>query len=149
MRIDEVLFDARQELLRSNQDFKVELQFEEDQDDDSFLIIEGNAYMLQTAFLNLMHNGCKFSHDHKVTVKVNATSNDLTVTFADRGIGIPLEDQPMIFANFFRGSNHDFTEGSGIGLSLVQRIIKLHNGAIHMQSEPGKGSVFSVQFFIG
>lgn len=146
VRIDEVLLDARHELLKSNPDFKVEMVFEDDSDDDSFLVTEGNAYMLQTAFLNLMHNGCKFSNDHKVTVKVNASDNMLKIAFIDQGIGIPEEDLPKIFSNFFRGSNHAFSEGSGIGLPLVQRIIKLHNGIIHVASEHEKGSVFTILF---
>ncbi len=146
VRIDEVLLDARQELQKGNPDFKVDMVFEDKTDDESFLIVEGNAYMLQTAFLNLMHNGCKFSNDHKVTVKVMASGDNLNIMFADQGIGIPEDDLPAIFSNFFRGSNHSFTDGSGIGLPLVQRIITLHHGTIDVVSEPDKGSVFTIVF---
>lgn len=146
VRIDEVLLDARHELLKSNPGYKVDMVFEDISDDDSFLVIEGNAYMLQTAFLNLMHNGCKFSGNQKVTVNVSASDNKLKVAFADQGIGIPEEDLPKIFSNFFRGSNHAFSEGSGIGLPLAQRIIKLHNGIINVASEPDKGSIFTILF---
>ncbi len=62
------------------------------------------------------------------------------MVFEDKGIGIPEEDIPKITEPFYRGTNTVATPGSGIGLSLVNQIVKNHNGSIDIKSELGKGT---------
>jgi len=64
--------------------------------------------------------------------------------FEDNGIGIPPEEAEKVFEPFFRGSNTMSVRGSGIGLSLVHKIIGNHNGTVKLRSETGKGSVFTI-----
>jgi signal transduction histidine kinase len=62
-------------------------------------------------------------------------------------VGIPVEDVPKIFEELYRGSNARSTEGSGLGLALVRRIVDLHNGQVHVRSsqiEP-RGTVFTIR----
>ena len=62
----------------------------------------------------------------------------------DRGIGIPSEEIEGLFTPFYRASNAARIPGTGIGLSIVREFVELHNGSIRVQSEYGKGSVFTV-----
>ena len=77
-----------------------------------------------------------------ITVKLYKEENQLVLQVADTGIGIPKEKQEKIFERFYQVENG--REGSGIGLSLVQRLVELHHGRITLQSEVGKGSTFTV-----
>ena len=75
-------------------------------------------------------------------MKLYKEGNELVLQVADTGIGIPKEKQKKIFERFYQVENG--CEGSGIGLSLVQRLVELHHGRIALQSEVGKGSTFSI-----
>ncbi len=66
------------------------------------------------------------------------------ISLKDSGIGIPLEEQPKIFERFYQVKNIGNIQGTGIGLSLVHELVKLHKGEINLKSEPNKGSEFSV-----
>lgn len=144
VRLDEIILDARQELLRINPHYNVELFIEEGNSDHDFLTLKGNQYLLGVAFLNLMHNGCKFSDDHTSRVRIRFYNNNVVADFSDNGIGIAEDELPHVFVPFFRGKNHKSTEGSGIGLSLVQRIMNIHKGHIDVESKPGYGTKFTV-----
>ena len=82
-----------------------------------------------------------------VTRHPTAADAGIVIEVADSGGGIPVEDQPKIFEELYRGTNARSTEGSGLGLALVKRIIALHNGQIHVrssQAEP-RGTVFTIR----
>ena len=66
------------------------------------------------------------------------------IRVTDTGIGIPEEDMEHLFEPFYRGRNRDFSQGNGIGMALVERIIKLHKGAISVYSHHDKGTVFTL-----
>jgi signal transduction histidine kinase len=70
---------------------------------------------------------------------------NIKLKFTDKGIGIPEDDLQNIFTPFYRGENKKFSEGTGIGLSLTQKIIQLHKGSISVQSIQGKGTTFTIE----
>lgn len=74
----------------------------------------------------------------------NGTETALSV--ADKGIGIPRSEQKDVFRKFFRGSaaRHSPVRGSGIGLSMVDRIVHAHRGRVTLESRPGAGSTFTI-----
>jgi signal transduction histidine kinase len=145
VRVDEVLFAAQNELRKAQPDYHFLFEYDALPEDESLLSIKGNEHLLKTAFLNFMDNACKFSADHTVRIRMGAGSNTLTVCFSDNGVGIPLEEQTLIFTPFFRGEHTNSTvPGHGIGLAMCQRIVQLHNGTIDLRSEKGKGSTFLV-----
>jgi two-component system, OmpR family, sensor histidine kinase ArlS len=144
VRIDEILLDARQFVLQANPEFRITIQFEEDLNEAQEFSVNGNEYLLKTAFFNLLENGCKYSKEQQCSVLISFSEKVIVIKFSDKGIGIPEEELDRIFNPFFRGSNQEFSEGSGIGLALVLKIIQLHQGNIDIQSIPGKGSVFRV-----
>ncbi|GGH62177.1 signal transduction histidine kinase [Filimonas zeae] len=145
LRLDEVLWDARTQVLKSNTAYQVSMVFEGEIEDDRLLTLHGNEYLLKVAFANLMENGCKFSADHHCTVTILLNQQSCQVQIADKGAGIPAEDLPHIFTPFFRGANKKYADGNGIGLSLTQRIISLHKGDIEVQSTPPNGTVFRLK----
>jgi signal transduction histidine kinase len=145
VRLDEILLDARHDIITSNKEYKINLSFEKEIEDDDFISIHGNEYLLKVAFMNLMENGCKFSEDKSCNVAINYYKNKTLVRIADNGIGIAEEDISKIFTPFYRGKNKKYAEGYGIGMSLCNKIIHLHKGEIYVSSEVNKGTTFTIE----
>ena len=144
VRVDEILWQARQDVLKLNSDYQINISLSDSIDDENKLQVMGNNQLLRTAISNIMDNGCKYSDDHTSEVFVNNDNNSIIMTFTDKGIGISEEDLKMIFQPFYRAKNANGTKGHGIGLPLVQKIISLHEGEIHITSEVSKGSTFMI-----
>jgi two-component system OmpR family sensor kinase len=113
-----------------------------------FPSVTGDRDLLVLAVYNLIENALKFtSSEDSVEVRASEDGQTIVIEVADSGGGIPAEDQPKIFEELYRGTNARSTEGSGLGLALVKRIIALHNGRINVRSsqiEP-RGTVFTIR----
>lgn len=110
-------------------------------------VIKGDKDVLREMFINLIDNGIKYnSGGGRVAVKVRRDRSQVVVEISDTGAGIPKEALPFIFDEFFRANNKKTsgTAGTGLGLTIVKRIIEAHSGFIKVESEPGKGSKFIV-----
>ncbi|MCH7413202.1 ATP-binding protein [Belliella sp. R4-6] len=145
IRIDECIIEASQRVQKNHGDYKIEMELPEYLEEEE-ITVRGNAYLISTAFKNLIENACKFSENHTCTVKISSTKSKPTVTFIDNGIGIVKSDLNKLFTPFFRGTNKGFAEGTGIGLFLVEKIITLHEGKIQISSEIGKGTQVTINF---
>lgn len=144
-RVDDILWQTQSELMRHNKDYKIHVEMSDNLSDESLLTVHGNVELLKTAFINLAENGCKYSPDHQVRIKLqNDGSKKIIIQFIDSGIGINSTDLKQIFEPFYRASNALAFKGHGIGLSLVERIVKLHNGTITASSVPTRGTTFTV-----
>ena len=107
--------------------------------------IRGSAPRLQQVIINLVDNAINYTPEGTVTVRVTERDNDIQVEVMDTGIGIPPEDLPRLFHDFFRASNVE-TKGTGLGLSIAKRIVETHGGKISVESpclESNCGSKFS------
>jgi signal transduction histidine kinase len=107
--------------------------------------IDGSAPRLQQAVTNLVSNAINYTPEGSVTVRVSEEAKEIRVEVRDTGIGIPAEDMPRLFEDFFRASNVE-TKGTGLGLSITRRIVEAHGGRIWAESpcpETGKGSRFT------
>ncbi len=109
--------------------------------------IKADTIALQHCLLNLLDNAVKYSRDRK-EIRVVARERDDMVSIAvgDRGIGISAEDLPRIFEKFVRvetGLVHT-VKGAGLGLSLVDQIVRAHHGRVEVASTPGEGSIFTM-----
>ncbi len=91
-----------------------------------------------------MDNGCKFSADKESSIAINYFREKTILSFQDKGIGIVSEELPYIFKPFHRGSNKGYADGHGIGLSLTEKIIAIHQGTISVLSQVNKGTSFVV-----
>ncbi len=106
--------------------------------------IEGDRELLLMAFRNLVDNALIYSSD-SVEIRARHTSGYLVVEIIDTGRGIPQDELPMVKEELYRGSNVHEIPGSGLGLSIVDRIIERHRGRLELRSRPGQGTIATVQ----
>lgn len=143
LRIDELIWQVTDELVRHNAAYAIRIDFE-DELDDSKLTIEGDEQLMKAALSNIIENGCKYSTDHTIDILITSSRFGLTISFKDNGIGIPPEDLPSIFDPFHRGKNTQNIKGHGIGLSMVKRIVTLHRGTVQVNSTLNVGTTVIV-----
>jgi signal transduction histidine kinase len=136
---DFYLGDAVRELLTTDEKYK-------DQNiclcptDNHRVVISANRQLVRIALKNLLNNALKFSDGNKIAVALSHTSNTVTVEVSDQGVGIPADELTYVTQPLYRGSNVKSSSGFGIGLSLTENIIKLHNGHLEIESEQEKGT---------
>lgn len=108
--------------------------------------IYADREMWEKIVLNLLSNAFKFTLAGTITLRLQCVENNVKLTVSDTGVGIPSEELPHLFERFHRVENSQGRsfEGSGIGLSLVQELVKLHGGSIGVSSTVGQGSCFTV-----
>ena len=102
--------------------------------------------MWEKVVLNLLSNAFKFTFEGGITVSLKAIGDGVALTVRDTGVGIPEHELPRLFERFHRIEDQRSRsfEGSGIGLALVQELVRLHDGTIEAHSEHGKGTTFTV-----
>lgn len=149
-RLDELLWQARSKVLSKKAEYVVDIDFDNLPEQDEDLIIRGEEALLRTAFQNLMENGCKYSSNGSVVVRLSFAPQCVQLAFIDTGYGIAEEALPHLFEPFYRSPDTtSMAPGHGIGLALTHRIVLLHNGRISIQSKLGKGTTVLVQFPVG
>ena len=135
-------------------DYKTLLELDEEKkinliiDVEKDLRIYGNKLMLERVFINLFTNAMKFT-ETMINVSLKKINKKVILQVRDDGIGISKKDQKYIWNRFFQSSNSrnkDMNKGSGLGLSMVNRIVQLHSGTIELESELDKGSCFIIKF---
>lgn len=147
IRLDETMLQARDALVRTHPDYIVVFEILDMPLEEKDLYIEGNESLLRLALQNLFDNGCKFSSDKKVHVRIlfrNTGRHEVEIQ--NNGSGIPKDDVQRVFEPFFRSRSHTHIKGSGIGLSLVNSILRLHGITIEAVSENNHGTVFKLGF---
>jgi two-component system phosphate regulon sensor histidine kinase PhoR len=110
-------------------------------------MIQGNSEKMMQLIDNLLINAVKYNKENgKVTTELSRESGKIIFTVTDSGMGIEREQMAKIFNRFYRAkmTGTGRIEGLGIGLSLVQEIVLLHNGDIQVTSTPGQGTTFKV-----
>jgi PAS domain S-box-containing protein len=136
--INEVVYNANM-LLKSGQRIIIP------QNSDDF-ILQQDEKILELILSNLIYNAVKYSPEN-TTVKLHIIKNGKSIIFniIDEGIGIPANDQKFIFNRYFRAENVLNTQGTGIGLNIVQAHLENLGGSINFTSEENKGSIFTVK----
>ncbi len=107
--------------------------------------------MWEKIILNLVSNAFKYTSQGSITVEVLESKGTVRVSVTDTGVGIPEDQLDLIFDRFHRVENSAVRsqEGTGIGLSLVKELVKIHQGSIEVQSRPGEGSTFTIVLATG
>ena len=107
--------------------------------------------MWEKIVLNLLSNAFKFTFDGEITVRLRQVDGHAELRITDSGVGIPPHEMPRLFERFHRieGQRSRTYEGSGIGLALVQELIKLHKGTIGADSTVDRGTTFTVTIPLG
>lgn len=147
VRLDEILWEAGNHLQKRHPEFHILQTVVSLPEDENLLIISGNAPLLQTAFENLAENGCKYSENHTVIIRLSFENKGIKIEFEDTGKGIKNDDLPLVYQPFFRSKETQEIKGTGLGLALVEKIVQLHQGQIFIESEEGKGTTVTLFFF--
>ena len=102
--------------------------------------------MWEKVVLNLVSNAFKFTLAGAISVRLSKEDRQVRLAVQDTGSGIPDEELPRLFERFHRveGAKGRTHEGTGIGLALVQELVKIHGGTVRVESEVGRGSTFTV-----
>ena len=110
-------------------------------------VVDGDRKRLEQIIVNLLSNALRYTDaGGSVQIRVDTFEGEVILDVADSGIGIPVDDLPHVFTRFWRGekSRSRSKGGAGIGLSIVQELVRAHEGHITVESKPGAGSVFRV-----
>jgi len=145
LRLDELIWLVKDEWTNKLPDSKVELIYDLPEDQKKYTIY-GNIYLLYIALGNILKNAIKFSDNKLVTCRLHVKNDMPVISICDNGIGIKKEDIQNIFQPFYRGSNTAGYSGYGIGLSLAEKILKLHNVRISVTSDLNQGAKFFLLF---
>lgn len=145
VRMDELAWDVRQEVQAINPRYVVTVDLGELPDDPEQLTVPGNKTLLCTALKNLTENACKFASDGQAHIRVSFGPAAVSLSIRNTGNPIPPDDLPYIFEPFYRSwQTAGQVRGYGVGLSLVDRIIRLHGGGIDVTSTASQPTVFLV-----
>lgn len=109
--------------------------------------LTGDAQHLQRVFVNLLSNAIKYTPANgAIQVKLRREDSSIVATVSDTGCGVPAEDLPKLFQEFYRSGDpiNQQIRGTGLGLALVKRIIEAHRGTITVASEKGAGTTFTI-----
>ncbi len=107
-----------------------------------------NAQLLEHAVVNLLDNAVKYSErGSTVEVESKRTADGVAIRILDHGIGIAPEHLPRLFERFYRVDKSRSRElgGTGLGLAIAKHIVQAHGGSIHVESAPGRGSIFTIR----
>jgi signal transduction histidine kinase len=101
---------------------------------------------LQSLWRNLLDNAIRYTPKGKVTVTLSEQEGQLVTTVSDTGIGVSTEELTRIFQEFYRadGAREEVELGTGLGLPIVNQVVKIYGGRIEVDSTPGQGSTFTV-----
>ncbi|MDP2682643.1 MAG: HAMP domain-containing sensor histidine kinase [Deltaproteobacteria bacterium] len=141
LNIKDLIYTAAEIVLPKIGEKQIELKVAVDEETSE---IEADKELIIHVLANLIANAFKYTPSGgNVLVKVSQSDGFIIVEVKDTGIGIPAEDMPHMFEEFFRAGNvAKTTKGTGLGLSLAKYIIERHGGNISIESELGKGTIF-------
>jgi signal transduction histidine kinase len=113
---------------------------------DQLPILLGDKDKIQSIISNLLSNAIKFTpQGGRVSVSVRQQTDELLIRVSDTGVGIPREELPRIFERFYRGRRtSEQVKGTGLGLAIVKELVTMHGGRVGVESEPGRGTTFTV-----
>ena len=146
IRLDQLVFDAVENLPKTLDNKRIELVLKDLPNDSSDLIIYGNKALLILALCNILSNALKFSKVSKVIFSLFQEEGQTIINVQDFGIGIETHDLTKIFQPFYRGINALEFSGTGIGLSLTEKIINMYSGQLLVNSLINQGTVFQIRF---
>jgi signal transduction histidine kinase len=107
--------------------------------------MEADKDLLEQVWLNLVTNAIKYTPEHGfVKISISLKNEEIDVKIKDNGIGIAEEDQKYIFESFYKVDKSRTLKGSGLGLAITKKIVRLHEGAIRVESKKEQGSIFTV-----
>lgn len=145
-RMDEILFSAIENLNNSFPDFVILFEMEENDNLDTALEIKGNKNLLEIALSNILKNACVYSDNKQAKVKFSIENDHLVISISNTGETLSENEQKNLFQPFMRGKNAKGTNGFGLGLRIVQRILNLHNSSVTYSTPDINTNLFRIFF---
>jgi two-component system phosphate regulon sensor histidine kinase PhoR len=102
---------------------------------------------LVTSLVNVLGNAAKYTPPRgRVVLRVSISDGKLSIVVEDTGVGISAEEMPRVFDKFFRSADPRVQDqvGSGLGLSLVKEVVRMHGGSVDVKSELDAGTIFTI-----
>jgi signal transduction histidine kinase len=146
VRVDELIWELDEYWTNKKGPGLLRIQLADLPEDEELLTIPAHKSMLYIALNNIIDNAFKYSGSSPVVLNFRADAAGITIAITDKGQGISKADIEKIYQPFFRVNKDKSVSGSGIGLYITSKIIELFKGSIHVASQPGKGSTFTVSF---
>src|SRR5574343_148598 len=149
LRVDELLYDTVAYFNKSFPDGKIDVSYDHLPDDDRELMVKGNESLLRSAFINLIKNAYLYSVDKAVQIIIYTGNEQLSIVFQNKGKQLKPDEVVKMFLPFFRGANAESKKGFGLGLAIIECIIKIHKGKLSYTAEGENLNQFSVEFPVG
>ncbi|WP_210465183.1 sensor histidine kinase [Rufibacter roseolus] len=146
VRIDEVLLEVKTDLRQQLPQNQIQLDLSNLPENPELITVLGNRNLLQIALKNVLENASKFSDHQPVLVSLKCEEKQVAVLVKDQGIGIPEQELNRVMEPFYRAQNARARTGSGIGLAMTEKIMRLHGGSIKMESILQKGTSVTLLF---
>ncbi len=143
-RIEDAIMMAQDEITISHPSYHISIDYAETSNFENGTIINGNEELITRVIYNLIDNACKYSENKSAQIQISTTSEKCHVSIIDQGPGIALKDIDFIFEPFFRADSTKSVPGNGIGLSICQKIMALHQAELLVESNLGQGSKFEI-----
>lgn len=147
IRVDEVIYDSIASMHKMFPGIDIAFEFNPDEVEETHLYIKGNEVLLRSAMVNLLKNGVKYSIDGHVDISTHITESRIVINFENRGPVMQPEEVERMFFPFFRGENAQTKKGFGLGLSIVKRIVELHECHISYEAINNNINRFTLTFF--
>lgn len=138
VRIDDVLYQTIEQINQLWPNSTINIDFATLPQNENELTVLGNESLIKSAIQNLVKNALQYSEDSRVKIIIDVTKTGINLVFENAGQPLSLDEQSRLFIPFFRGENAQHKKGYGLGLSIVQRIITVHNGHITYQAAENK-----------
>lgn len=145
LRVDELLFECVDETSFLTPGVQVDVFFDQVIDNSDSLTIHGSSRMLKLAFMNLLKNAIIYDLYHQPEIHIQPQQDHVLIKFVNTGELISPADREKLFTHLFRGENSRGKKGFGLGLPLVLRIIKLHNGDVSYSVDDNGRNCFTIQ----
>jgi signal transduction histidine kinase len=147
VRLDELLLEVKQKMESQQPGVcRLHLVMQNLPDIPEKMAVPGNRNLLRIALQNVLENALKFSDQGPVEATFSYHDSGMAIVVKDVGIGIPAEEISYVFQPFYRARNARARQGTGIGLSLTEKIMKLHDGQISLRSDQHKGTEVTLWF---
>ena len=145
-RIDELIFESIATCKKMFPEIQIDFSYQNIPEDESELVIIGNDALLKSAFRNLIKNAYLYSVNKIVQIIINSTPGFVEISFLNNGYTLTEKEIENIFIPFFRGSNSNQIKGFGLGLSIINRIVELHDGLLSYAIINDSTNKFSISF---